>query len=186
MRTGTQAIIINRHTGITPETAEQIAAQMPDTAPGPYYISVMKGDGEWRAESGPYPKHADALALVEKARGICEQMDPRACWYSFGTVRIKDDCTDPGVLQRRGYNLALERATVIRRTFAASKHPKGSKEREELNCNVETSEFYPSHKYAVRRPFTMGDGSPHPTQPFTYKTYRTKEEAEGALEKEAA
>ena len=60
--------------------------------------------------SGPYQKHADALALVDKARGICQDIDPRAHWYAFGTARIKDaTCTDPGVLQRRGYNLALER-----------------------------------------------------------------------------
>ena len=104
MRAGTQAILIE------PRGRGPIAREMPDTAPGPYYISVMKDGGDWRMVSGPYDKHADALALVDKARGICQDMDPRAHWYAFGTVRIKDDtCTDPGVLQRSGYNLALER-----------------------------------------------------------------------------
>jgi hypothetical protein len=109
MRTGTQALIVPKHVTITHETAEQVAAQMPDTAPGPYYISVMKDSGDWRAVSGPYPLHVTALSLVDKARRICEQMDARACWYAFGTVRIKDACTEPGILQKSGYNLALER-----------------------------------------------------------------------------
>ena len=88
--------------------------QVPDTQPGPYYISVMKNSGDCRALSGPYEKHADALALVDKARRISEQMDDRAIWYAFGTLRIKDtSCTDPGILQKVGYNLALERETRV-------------------------------------------------------------------------
>ena len=94
---GTQAIIV------------PLDAQTPDTAPGPYYISVMKDGGDWRAVSGPYDKHADALGLVDKARRICEQMDYRSVWYAFGTVRIRAPATEPGILQKQGYNLALER-----------------------------------------------------------------------------
>jgi hypothetical protein len=104
MRAGTQAILIE------PRGRGPIAREMPDAAPGPYYISVRKEGGDWRMVSGPYDKHADALALVDKARGICQDMDPRSFWYAFGTVRIKDaTCIDPGILQRSGYNLALER-----------------------------------------------------------------------------
>lgn len=110
MRTGTQALIVPRERGqITHEAAEQVAAQMPDTAPGPYYVSVMKDGGAWRMVSGPYPLHATALGLVDKARRICEEMDYRAVWYAFGTVRVEGTCTDPGILQKSGYNLALER-----------------------------------------------------------------------------
>ena len=104
MRAATQAILIE------PRGRGPIAREMPNTEPGPYYISVMKDGGDWRAVSGPYPLHVTALGLVDKARRTCEQMDARAIWYAFGTVRIKDaTCTDPGLLQKSGYNLALER-----------------------------------------------------------------------------
>lgn len=52
---------------------------------------------------------------------------------------------------------------VVRRTFEASKHPKGSAERARLNLEWETSEYMPSHRYGVR-------GTPY--------TFRTKGEAE--------
>ena len=94
---------------LSPEAAPDIAAQMPDTAPGPYYVSVMREGGDWRLVSGPYPQHAIALELISKARRICEDMDPKSCWYAFGTVRMAEDCDTPGILQKSGYDLALER-----------------------------------------------------------------------------
>jgi len=36
---------------------------------------------------------------------------------------------------------------IIERTFAALKYPKGSQERERLNLDPATSEFYPCDKY---------------------------------------
>lgn len=39
--------------------------------------------------------------------------------------------------------------SVVRRTFAAAKHPKGSPERVALNCDAITSEYYTSRRYAV-------------------------------------
>jgi hypothetical protein len=58
---------------------------------------------------------------------------------------------------------------VIRRTFLASKYPKGSEERIALNKEWLTSEYMPSHKYGLFK-----DGKPIPF------TYRTKKEAFGA------
>ena len=62
---------------------------------------------------------------------------------------------------------------VVKRTLEALKHPKGSKEREELNKDWLTSEYMTSHKYGLR-----GDDGSH--LPFTY---RTKAAAEAAKAK---
>ena len=51
---------------------------------------------------------------------------------------------------------------VIRRTFEAAQHPKGSEERARLNQDVRTSEYLPSLRY-----MTSGDG----------KTFRTSADA---------
>ena len=85
--------------------------QIADTAPGPYYISVIRESGfkDARLLSGPYPTHQEALDLVDKARSISERHDPRAVWYAFGTLRMKDAFTEPGILQKWGYDLNLER-----------------------------------------------------------------------------
>lgn len=66
---------------------------------------------------------------------------------------------------------------VIRRTFEAAKHPKGSSKRAKLNSDVETSEYYPSQPWLLRRNFLMSDGTPHPTQQFIDSTFRTRRDA---------
>lgn len=69
---------------------------------------------------------------------------------------------------------------VLRRTFEARQYPKDSPERARLNLEALTSEYMPSYRYLVRRPFLMSDGSTHPTQPFIENAFRTKAEAEAA------
>lgn len=50
---------------------------------------------------------------------------------------------------------------VVRRSFEAAKHPKGSTEREHLNADWRTSEYMTSHKFGIvdaagnRLPFTF-------------------------------
>jgi hypothetical protein len=80
--------------------------QEPDTQPGPYYVSVKDGS---RAAflSGPYETHEEALALVDRARAICNEHDYRSAFYSFGTCRMKDGSRPPAYLQSLGYDLAL-------------------------------------------------------------------------------
>jgi len=56
---------------------------------------------------------------------------------------------------------------ITRRTFEAAKHPKGSKEREQLNCDPLTSEYMPSYRYALQG-----------WKGAAVKTFRTKAEAE--------
>ena len=60
---------------------------------------------------------------------------------------------------------------LVRRTFAALKHPKGSEERSQLNLDWLTSEYMPSHKYGLRN----DDGTHLPY------TYRTKDNAVDAM-----
>lgn len=65
---------------------------------------------------------------------------------------------------------------VVRRTFEAAKHPKGSPERTRLNLDWLTSEYMTSYRYGVRNDdgskVTVGIGS---------DTFRTKGEAEAAI-----
>jgi hypothetical protein len=73
---------------------------------------------------------------------------------------------------------------VLRRTFAAAKHQPGSEERVRLNRDTLTSEYYTSHRYMTRQPFTMDDGTPHPTQHCVCRTFTTKAEADAYALKE--
>lgn len=63
--------------------------QAPDTKPGAYYVSVRRGATEWRPLVGPFINdHAKALSLVDAAQAKATDLDPKACWYYFGTARI--------------------------------------------------------------------------------------------------
>ena len=73
---------------------------------------------------------------------------------------------------------------VLRRTFAAANHPPDSQERARLNRDTLTSEYYTSHRYMTRRPLTMDDGAPHPSQHCLCRTFTTKAEAEAYALKE--
>ena len=80
---------------------------MPDTKPGPYYVSVKDGETQFALASGPYPTHTEALALVDRVRDICVENDGYAHFLSYGTVRCKPECNSPGRLQQWGWNLSL-------------------------------------------------------------------------------
>lgn len=68
--------------------------QEPDPRPGNYYVSVV--DGKRRALlAGPWPSHAEALARVDEVTRIACKLDPRGCWYLFGTCRLPDDDSIP-------------------------------------------------------------------------------------------
>ena len=85
------------------------ATQEPDPQPGHYYVSCVNEAGKHALLSGPYPEHATALGLVEKARRLGEKFDARAVWYAFGTCRLDLTATAPaGVFQKNGYGLDLE------------------------------------------------------------------------------
>lgn len=79
----------------------------PDDVPGPFYVSVFDGGRFLGLLSGPYTRHRDAVALVDRARKLAEAIDPRAFWWSVGTVRMRPEFTGQGALQRAGYALDL-------------------------------------------------------------------------------
>lgn len=67
---------------------------------------------------------------------------------------------------------------VLPRTFKARNEPVGSAARAGYNADPLTSEYMPSHRYLVRRPAVMSDGSPNPSQAFHDSTFPTKRQAE--------
>jgi hypothetical protein len=77
--------------------------QQPDTAPGNYYVSVRRDDGDIRLLRGPFHNdHTGALAAVRSASTAAERLDPKAVWYSYGTVRMAETFSEPGILDRLG------------------------------------------------------------------------------------
>ena len=70
----------------------------PESCPvGNYYVTAIDGPAWWKM-AGPYATHADALADVDKARGIADKHDGRAWFMAWGTARIES--TTPGNLNR--------------------------------------------------------------------------------------
>lgn len=93
-----------------PEKAEQLAqsegyrpkadahVQMPDTKPGNYYVTIRRGD-RYQCLAGPFrDDHAMALSLVDKARKLATDLEPRAVFDSFGTARLPSEYEKPGLL----------------------------------------------------------------------------------------
>lgn len=74
--------------------------QSPDTKSGFYYVSAMD-DRRVALVRGPFVNdHAGAIAMVDSVRAEMEQLDPRAAFYAFGTVRCDRD-SGPGFLNAR-------------------------------------------------------------------------------------
>ncbi len=75
-------------------------AQIPDSKPGFYYVSVVRGANDYRLLRGPFVNdHAGALAAVDAAGFRAYDLDPRAAWYAYGTVRMDSDA-GPGILDK--------------------------------------------------------------------------------------
>jgi len=75
-------------------------SEQPDNKPGFYYVSVARDSGDWRPLRGPFVNdHKAALDAVFAARYRAYDLDPRAQWYSFGTVRSDVDL-GPGILDK--------------------------------------------------------------------------------------
>lgn len=75
-------------------------SQQPDLRPGFYYVSAIDGTRSARVR-GPYPTHAEALAMVDESSRVLTTIDPRAHFYAFGTCRSEADL-GPGYLDARG------------------------------------------------------------------------------------
>jgi len=68
-----------------------------DLRPGFYYVSIQNDAGEQVLVRGPWYRHAEALAALPDVKAYCLKLDPRACWYAFGTARSEADL-GPGLL----------------------------------------------------------------------------------------
>jgi hypothetical protein len=51
-----------------------------------FYASVVSGS-RYLLAAGPYKTHPEALAAVDPVRRAAEQVDPRAAFYAFGTLK---------------------------------------------------------------------------------------------------
>ena len=71
----------------------------PDSAPGPYYVSVRDGE-RFALLLGPFETHREALAMVEPVRVKAVDFNRFAHFYSFGTCRVKSEYRKPGRLNR--------------------------------------------------------------------------------------
>lgn len=75
--------------------------QFIDHQPGNYYVSIKDGQ-KFGLLAGPFKKHAEALAMVDKAKAMALELNPaQAVWAAYGTVRMKDGYTKPGVLNEK-------------------------------------------------------------------------------------
>ncbi len=59
----------------------------PDPRPGYYYVSCTRGDGCYAIACGPYDTHQAALDDVNRVKTAADKIDPRSCWYGWGTCR---------------------------------------------------------------------------------------------------
>jgi len=72
------------------------SGQVPAPEPGNYYVSVVDS-GRTGLLLGPFTQHVTALGWVDACRAHAEQVDHWAAFYAFGTVRMADDFTRPGL-----------------------------------------------------------------------------------------
>ena len=74
------------------------SSQAPDTKPGNYYVTAIDA-GKTYPMAGPFVNdHAAALAAVRAVREAACNIDGRACFMAWGTVRTPDTYTKPGRL----------------------------------------------------------------------------------------
>lgn len=74
-----------------------------------YYVSVVRDtakgpNSDYRLLAGPFTDHADALAMVDRARELAlAKYNPegRAYWYGYGTVAMAEDYRKPGILNEQ-------------------------------------------------------------------------------------
>lgn len=72
--------------------------QLADTKTGNYYVTVADGE-RVSPIVGPFPNnHQAALDLVDQARMLAYDIDPRAAFYAFGTARYPVEYDTPGML----------------------------------------------------------------------------------------
>lgn len=59
-----------------------------------FYASAIREGGDVALLLGPFQTHQDAIDAVDGARRAAEEVDLRACWYSYGTVLMDAEGRD--------------------------------------------------------------------------------------------
>ena len=62
-----------------------------------YYVTAVDGK-KTIPLSGPYPTHAEAVAMVDEMKELAIKLDPKAAFASFGTAAMKSSYRKKGVL----------------------------------------------------------------------------------------
>ena len=75
--------------------------QTPDTKPGNYYVTALDAKRHAVLASPFRDDHQAALDMVDAAKKIAQEVDPKAVFYSFGTARTDYQYDLPGVLNGR-------------------------------------------------------------------------------------
>ena len=83
-------IVAYTHPPVSPST------QVADPRPGNYYVSAVDFYQTWLL-LGPFRQHQKALDCVELVRSFAIKHEPRAAFYGFGTLCLKEDAdAEPG------------------------------------------------------------------------------------------
>jgi hypothetical protein len=65
-----------------------------------YYVTVIDGP---RSDflAGPFNTHGAALAMVEPAREVCQNLIRESIWFGFGTAHVRTGRSRVGKLNDR-------------------------------------------------------------------------------------
>jgi hypothetical protein len=67
---------------------------MPHTEPRDYYVSLRRAE-RTALLAGPFETHTEALALVDRAVALANDLDPRAWFDPFGTMSLPRSPANP-------------------------------------------------------------------------------------------
>jgi hypothetical protein len=70
-----------------------------DPTPGNYYVSVVDA-GRLGLLAGPFRNHQDAINQVESCKELAYAANDWAWFYSYGTVKMAEDFTKPGLFNK--------------------------------------------------------------------------------------
>lgn len=92
----------------------------PDDVPGPFYVSAFDGGRFLGLLSGPYTRHRDAVALVERAHALAQAIDPRVLVESQARSDQLARRAAVAGLGRHGVHISGRRATSSRMTRSSA------------------------------------------------------------------
>jgi hypothetical protein len=70
------------------EAASYRPRRVDSPKPG-YYVSAINDVGQRALCEGPFETHQEALCAVSSVSAAWSAVDYRACWYAWGTARVR-------------------------------------------------------------------------------------------------